>query len=123
MKDHVQKAIEEGKMERKHILVDCTAPWCSACRSQDSIIERVRETLKDVVVTILDVEERPEVAESYDILSLPAILIFDPNGRLRWRSAGKIVPFEEIVKVVKGIEQDNSPRARGGDRVDDGSCY
>ncbi|MFQ5821090.1 MAG: thioredoxin family protein [Candidatus Heimdallarchaeota archaeon] len=113
MKDHVQKAIEEGKMERKHILVDCTAPWCSACRAQDSIIERVRETLKDAVVTILDVEERPEVAESYDILSLPAILIFDPNSRLRWRSAGRIVPFEELVKVVKGIDQDSSPRAGG----------
>lgn len=100
MRDPVQEAVEEGKREGNPTLVGFTAPWCSACVAQDSIIEGVRETLIDAVVTEIDLEKHPEVAESYDILSLPAILIFDSNGRLGWRSAGRIVQPEEILKVV-----------------------
>lgn len=100
MKDPIQEAVEEGKGQGKPTLVDFTAPWCSACVAQDNIIKRIRGTLKDAVVAEIDVEEHPDVPEKYDILSLPAILLFDLLGREAWRSAGRVVQPEEILKVV-----------------------
>ncbi len=100
MEDPVRRAVEEGRRKGKPTVVDFTAPWCSACVAQDDIVERVRGTLKDAVVVSVDVENNSEVAERYSILSLPAILIFDTDGHIGWRSAGRVVQPEEIVKAV-----------------------
>lgn len=101
MVDFVHDAIEKGKKEGKPTLIDFTAPWCTACTTQDGIIESVERVLKDAIIVKIDVEEHSEVAEGYDILSLPAMLLFDPKGRLAWRSAGKVVQAPDIMRIVE----------------------
>jgi len=114
VKDLVSEAVEKARREGKPALIDFTAPWCSACVAQDSIIDRVQETLKDASVTRIDVEDHPKVAEDYDILSLPSILLFAPDGQLVWRSAGRVVPAHEIIRIVNMVKlEGNRVKPRG----------
>ncbi|TET07751.1 MAG: thioredoxin [Candidatus Thorarchaeota archaeon] len=98
--DPIKEAVEKGKAEKKPTIVEFTGPWCSSCFAQDDIIESVQGTLNDVIVAKIDVEEHPEAAGKHDIISLPALLIFDLDGRLVLRSTGKVVEIEEIISYI-----------------------
>lgn len=98
--DPIKGAVEKGKAEKKPTIVEFTGPWCSACFAQDDIIESVQGTLDDIIVAKIDVEKHPEAAGKHDIISLPAVLIFDLDGRLVLRSTGRVVELREIISYV-----------------------
>ena len=54
-----------------------TAPWCGACIQLKNTFKQVE--CKNVPVELVDVEEFPERALKYDIMSLPT-LIFLKDG-------------------------------------------
>jgi thioredoxin 1 len=64
------------------VVVDCWAPWCGPCRFLSPIVE---ELAKDYAGRIsfgkLNVDDNPNVAAQYDIMSIPTLLIFK-DGKL-----------------------------------------
>ena len=59
------------------VLVDFSATWCGPCRAIAPFVEQVASEFsgKARVVTI-DVDEYPEVAGKYGIMSIPSLVVF-----------------------------------------------
>lgn len=58
------------------MLVDFWAPWCAPCRMLGPIIKEVAEEVEGVKVGKLNVDENPQTAQEYKIMSIPAVMLF-----------------------------------------------
>lgn len=81
------------------VLVDFWATWCGPCRMLAPVIAEVAEERKDVVkVGKVNVDEEPELAAQFGIMSIPAVLLFK-NGKAVANSVG-YVPKENLNAFV-----------------------
>ncbi len=63
------------------VVVDFWAPWCGPCRIVSPVIEELAEDYKGKVkVGKLNVDDNPETAQAYGVMSIPSILFFK-NGQ------------------------------------------
>ncbi len=83
-----QDAAELGLSEMGPTVVHFTAAWCGPCASVRRVVERVCSDLPDVSHLEIDIDANPAAAKQLSVLSLPTTLIFDADGRQRYRSAG-----------------------------------
>lgn len=61
----------------KVVLVDMWAPWCMPCQILGPIIEEVAEEMEgQAVIGKLDVDENPQTAMKYNVMSIPTVMIF-----------------------------------------------
>jgi len=61
----------------KPVLVDFWAVWCGPCQMQGPIVEEVAKAMEGkAVVGKVNVDENPQSAGSYGIMSIPTIVIF-----------------------------------------------
>jgi len=60
------------------VLVDFFAVWCGPCKLQGPIVDELAEETKDQKVKIgkLDVDQAPQTAEKYEVMSIPTLMIF-----------------------------------------------
>jgi len=70
-KDNFNETIEAGGL----VLVDFWAAWCGPCRSFAPVFERVSEQHPDAVFGKVDTEAQPELAASFQISSIPTLLV------------------------------------------------
>ena len=68
------------------VVVDFWAPWCGPCRMVSPTIEELaKEYEGKVSVGKMNVDENPEVAGQYGVMSIPTVMIFKggkPVGQL-----------------------------------------
>ncbi|KBZ59586.1 thioredoxin family protein [Mycobacterium colombiense] len=69
-------------------VVHFSAPWCGPCDRVRRVVEQVCDDLGDVAHVEVDLDANPETARRYSVLSLPTTLIFDADGRQRYRTSG-----------------------------------
>jgi len=74
--------------EHPLVVVDCWAPWCGPCHMVAPVIEELaRDYTGKILFGKLNVDENPEVAMQYQIMSIPTLLVFK-NGKLMDRIVG-----------------------------------
>ncbi|RLC93199.1 MAG: thioredoxin [Chloroflexi bacterium] len=72
------------------VVVDFWAPWCGPCRMVSPIVEKLSEEYKGKVKFCkLNVDENPEMARQYKVMSIP-ILLFFKQGQLVDQSLGAV---------------------------------
>jgi len=70
------------------VLVDFFADWCGPCRMLGPILEQLAQQYAGrVKIVKLNVDQSPELAASFGISSIPALLYFR-NGKVRGTSVG-----------------------------------
>ena len=67
---------EEVLKSDKPVLVDFWATWCGPCQKQGPIVEEIADSQDEIKVCKLDVDEVPEIAEKYSIMSIPTVIAF-----------------------------------------------
>ena len=86
-------ALSAGEFEEKvlksdvPVLVDFWAPWCGPCKAIGPSIEQLAgEYAGKARVFKVDVDENPDLAQQYNVMSIPALLLFKGG-----KESGKIV--------------------------------
>ena len=70
------------------VLVDFWAEWCGPCRMVGPVVEEIAaEQEGKLKVLKLNVDENPDTARQYKVMSIPTLMVFD-GGDERKRIVG-----------------------------------
>ncbi len=95
-KENFYKEISNGK-----VVVDNWAIWCAPCRMMAPVFEALSKELKNVKFAKLNVDDNPEIASKYNIMSIPTFLIFK-NGEPVKTLVG-VMPKEKLKSEIEKV--------------------
>ena len=79
--------IKEVKNADKPVLLDFWASWCPPCKMISPIIDEIANELDDVKVGKVNVDEEPEIAAEFGVMSIPALIVVK-NGKVINQAVG-----------------------------------
>lgn len=94
-KDNFQKEVMESTQP---VLLDLWASWCGPCRRVSPIIEEIAEEMPNVKVGKINVDEQPELAAAFKVMSIPTLIVMK-NGKIVNQSMGAR-PKNQIISML-----------------------
>ena len=82
----------------KPVLLDFWAPWCAPCRMIVPIIEEIASERSDIKVGKINVDEQPELASEFGVMSIPTLVVVK-NGKVVQQVSGAR-PKEAILTMI-----------------------
>ena len=83
----------------KPVLVDFWAPWCGPCRIIAPHLEELSAEREDLRVVKLNVDDNPQTAAQYDVMSIPTLILFK-NGQAAHQIIGAM-PKNRLVQELE----------------------
>ncbi len=81
------------------VLIDFFATWCGPCKAMGPILQDVSRKVGDKArVLKIDVDRNQQVAQKYQIQSVPTVMLFK-SGKMLWRQSG-VVSADQLVRVI-----------------------
>ena len=95
-KDNFKEEVLEAKVP---VLVDFLATWCGPCQMVAPIVEELSDELSDVKICKVDVDDQPELARDYRVMSIPMFYVFK-DGEVASRAVGA-QEKDELIAMLK----------------------
>ena len=94
---------EEVKAAEDTIIVDFWAEWCGPCKMIAPVLEDIaKEHAGRIQIAKLNVDDNPNIARRYDVMSIPTLLVF-ADGEIKKRlvgAKGKAQLLEELSEFI-----------------------
>jgi thioredoxin 1 len=84
----------------KPVLVDFWAEWCAPCRKVEPLLEEIATELAEKVSIVkLNIDENPETARAYRVMSVPTLTVF--KGGQPVNSVAGARPKGDLVRLIE----------------------
>lgn len=88
------------------VLVDFSAEWCGPCRMMKPILQQLHQRMGEKIRIIkIDIDKSPAAAQTYNVQSVPTLIIFQ-NGKMLWRQSG-VVQATQLEKIIEQHTSNN----------------
>jgi thioredoxin 1 len=82
------------------VLVDFWAEWCAPCRKVEPLLEEIANEMGDKIrIVKLNIDENPETARAYRVMSVPTLTVF--KGGEPVQSVAGARPKGDLVKLIE----------------------
>lgn len=71
----------------KPVMIDFSAPWCSACDVADKILSEFAEENPSFNVYKLNVDENMDITNLYGVMNVPTVMVFE-NKKVKGKITG-----------------------------------
>lgn len=86
---------------KKPTIIDFFASWCAPCKTIAPILEELDGEFDDIDFYKVDTENQPELAQTFQIRSIPSLLFIPMNEKPQM--AMGVQPKEVLVKIMKDV--------------------
>ncbi|WP_338787821.1 thioredoxin family protein [Metabacillus sp. FJAT-53654] len=94
--DQFQKLISS----KESVVIKFVTDWCPDCKRMDMFLPTVFDEVQNVSMYEIDKDEFPEIAEKYDVMGIPSLLVFkDGEKQAHLHSANAKTP-EQVVEFL-----------------------
>ncbi len=94
--------LDEAIHSKGRILINFWAPWCGPCRAFAPVIDSIaRDGYEDLKVCKVNVEEEPEIASVFNVMSIPTLVVME--GGLTLATSVGFRPRHEVVEFINGL--------------------
>ena len=94
-KDNFRQEVVESD---KPVLLDFWADWCTPCQMMGPVVDEIAGERPDIKVGKVNVTEQQELAAAFQIMSIPALMVFQ-DGKVVRQSVGAR-PKEQILSLL-----------------------
>jgi len=77
----------EVLQSEKPVLVDFWASWCGPCMMLGPVVEELAETVTDVKICKVNVDEQMDLAQQFKVVSIPMLILFK-DGQVAAKDIG-----------------------------------
>src|SRR3954454_19702660 len=67
---------QDELLDGRPVVVDFWAPWCGPCKAIEPALDEIAGTTENVDFVKIDIDENPRTADTYGVLSLPTVILF-----------------------------------------------
>ena len=89
---------KEVLQSEKTVLLDFFATWCGPCKMLAPILDEIAEEREDIKVCKVDVDQEPELAAQYQVVSIPTLFVLE-KGQIVNQSLGA-KPKAKILEML-----------------------
>jgi len=102
--ENFYQTLESAFDKKKMVILKFGSEYCEPCHALEMELEELDEELENLSILLIDIDESPELAQKYNIFSLPTMIIHDHSQTIIHQQEG-IILAEDIINIINSKEK------------------